>query len=256
MFPREAWARALAEAARPFPGGLGLRRRRGHTSLREETADYLYRSKGLRAAPDEVFITAGCSQTLGLVSRALLRGARRAGSSQARYGRAVLENPCQPALSGLLAREGVELVAGRVDAEGLDPGSLPRDKARGRLRHAVASVSPRSGPFGSAEGRPHRMGALDRFGHRRGRFRRGVPLRRPAARAAQGTGPVARRLRRVLQQILQPRDCAWATRSCRRPSARPGAAIASSPTSTAAPSPRPRWPPSWLRARSSGTSGV
>jgi GntR family transcriptional regulator / MocR family aminotransferase len=126
-FPREAWARALAQAARELPReALGYGDGAGLMSLREATTAYLFRSRGLELSPEELFVSSGISQTLGMVSRMLLK----AGS------RAVLENPCQPALSGLLRREGVELVAGRVDGEGLDAARLPRDRA------AVAFVTP------------------------------------------------------------------------------------------------------------------
>jgi len=152
MFPREAWARALAEAARSLPrAALGYGEGAGLGRLREETASYLYRSKGVRAGPEDIFITSGCSQSLGLVSRALLRGGGRA-----RFRRAILENPCQPALSGLLGREGVEIVAGRVDSEGLDPRSLPRD------RSAVAFVTPsHQYPLGSVLSGPRRAALVE-----------------------------------------------------------------------------------------------
>jgi GntR family transcriptional regulator/MocR family aminotransferase len=129
-FPREAWARALGEAARRLPrAGLGYGEGAGLPALREEVAAYLFRSKGVRAEPADIYITSGCSQALGLVSRALLMGSREG-------RRAVLENPCQPALSGLLLREGIEVVAAGVDEEGIDPSALPRDK------RAVAFVTP------------------------------------------------------------------------------------------------------------------
>jgi GntR family transcriptional regulator/MocR family aminotransferase len=152
MFPREAWARALAEAARSLPRvALGYGEGAGLGRLREETASYLYRSKGVRAGPEDIFITSGCSQALGLVSRALLRGGGRA-----RFRRAILENPCQPALSGLLGREEVEIVAGRVDSEGLDPRSLPRD------RRAVAFVTPsHQYPLGSVLSGPRRAALIE-----------------------------------------------------------------------------------------------
>ena len=252
MFPREAWARALAQAARSLPqAALGYGEGAGDYRLRQETADYLYRSKGLRAAPEDVFITAGCSQTLGLVSRAFLRGGERAG----RRSRAVLENPCQPALSGLLAREGDELVAGRVDAEGLDPGSLPRDKA------AVAFVTPsHQYPLGSVLSAPRRAALIewarttdsiiveDDFD---GEFRYGgsplLPLRELDPPRVVYAGSFSK--------SLQPRTTSGLRDRAALASARHGAATASSPTSTAAPSPRRRWLPSSAPARSSGTSG-
>jgi GntR family transcriptional regulator / MocR family aminotransferase len=122
LFPREAWARALAEAARSLPAErLGYGDGAGLPELREEAAAFLFRSRGLRASAEDLFITSGVSQAMGIASRFLFRSAGRGGPS-----RAVLENPCQPALSGLLRREGVEIEAARVDGEGIDPSRLSR----------------------------------------------------------------------------------------------------------------------------------
>jgi GntR family transcriptional regulator / MocR family aminotransferase len=147
LFPREAWARALASAARTLPtAAIGYGEGDGLGSLREETAAYLFRSRGIRVEPEEVFITSGISQALGIVSRSLLRPG----------GRAVLENPCQPALSGLLRREGVEIVAARVDGEGIDPSRLPRD------RSALAFVTPsHQYPLGPVLSAPRRTALVE-----------------------------------------------------------------------------------------------
>jgi GntR family transcriptional regulator/MocR family aminotransferase len=147
LFPREAWARALSEAARSMPvQAFGYGEGAGLMRLREETAAYLFRSRGVSVDPEEVFITSGISQALGLVSRSLLRPG----------GRAILENPCQPALSGLLKREGVELVAARVDGEGVDPSRLPRDGS------AVAFVTPsHQYPLGSVLSAPRRTALIE-----------------------------------------------------------------------------------------------
>jgi GntR family transcriptional regulator / MocR family aminotransferase len=159
LFPREAWARALAEAARSLPSAsLGYGEGAGLPRLREETAAYLFRSRGLRVGPEDVFVTSGCSQALGLISRALLRSgdALLRGTGGGARRRAVLENPCQPALSGLLQREGVELVAGVVDAEGLDARELPRDAS------AVAFVTPsHQYPLGSVLSAPRRAALIE-----------------------------------------------------------------------------------------------
>jgi GntR family transcriptional regulator/MocR family aminotransferase len=151
LFPRETWARALTEAARRLPlASLGYGEGAGLASLREETAAYLFRSRGLHASPDDIFIISGISQALGLVSRALL--GRGGGGCR----RAVLENPCQPALSGLLLREGVEVIAGLVDADGLDPGSLPRD------RSALTFVTPsHQYPLGAVLPGPRRAALVE-----------------------------------------------------------------------------------------------
>ena len=152
LFPREAWARALAEAGRSMPvEAIGYGEGAGLHRLREEIASFLFRSRGMSVSPDEVFVVSGISQALGLVSRALLGG----GTKGARP-RAVLENPCQPALSGLLKREGVELVAARVDGEGLDPSRLPRD------RSALAFITPsHQYPLGPVLSAPRRMALVE-----------------------------------------------------------------------------------------------
>jgi GntR family transcriptional regulator/MocR family aminotransferase len=161
LFPREAWARELAAAVRSMPtAAIGYGEGAGLPALREETAAYLFRSRGIRVAPEEVFITSGISQALGIVSRALLMRGDASRAAAVRGGilreRAILENPCQPALSGLLEREGVEVVPARVDAEGLDPSELPRDAS------AVAFVTPsHQYPLGPVLPAPRRAALVD-----------------------------------------------------------------------------------------------
>ena len=151
LFPREAWARALAEASRSLPeAAFGYGDGAGLPELREEIAAFLFRSRGISAGPEDIFVTSGISQSLGMASRFLLHtasGARRA---------AVLENPCQPALSGLLAREGVSLFAANVDSEGLEPSSLPADRA------ALAFVtSSHQYPLGAVLSAPRRAALVE-----------------------------------------------------------------------------------------------
>jgi len=122
LFPREAWARAMAEAARSLPSDrLGYGEGAGIPELRAEIAAFLFRSRGIRASADDIFVTSGVSQAMGIASRFLFRAAGRGGCRLA-----LLENPCQPALSGLLRREGVKIVAAGVGSEGIDPADLPR----------------------------------------------------------------------------------------------------------------------------------
>jgi len=157
LFPREAWARAMAEAARSLPvERLGYGDGAGLPELREETAAFLFRSRGLRASAEDVFITSGVSQAMGIASRFLFRARGWGRRSLAAPMRAVLENPCQPALSGLLRREGVEISAARVDAEGIDPEGLPRDGS------AVAFVTPsHQFPLGPVLSAPRRTALVE-----------------------------------------------------------------------------------------------
>jgi len=151
LFPREAWARALAEAARGLPeSAFGYGDGAGLPDLREEIAAFLFRSRGISAGPEDIFVTSGISQSLGIASRFLLRAASR----ERRV--AILENPCQPALSGLLAREGVSLFAANVDSEGLEPSCLPAD------RTALAFVtSSHQYPLGAVLSAPRRAALVE-----------------------------------------------------------------------------------------------
>jgi GntR family transcriptional regulator/MocR family aminotransferase len=72
-FPRAAWLRAeravLAQAA---PAELGYGDPRGSPWLRRELAGWLARTRGLRAAPDDIIIVAGVAQALALLAQLLL----------------------------------------------------------------------------------------------------------------------------------------------------------------------------------------
>ena len=111
------------------------------------------------------------------------------------------------------------MVAGLVDAEGLDPGSLPRDRsALAFLRHLHQHPARRPAPGGP----PSSSGRGRRIDHPRGRLRRRVPVRRGAPLMPlrqldpRGRGGP----RRVLQQGLR----ALPSASCRRPPGPAGAA--------------------------------
>jgi GntR family transcriptional regulator / MocR family aminotransferase len=127
LFPRENWARALREAARRLPRqSYGYGDPEGLPALREATAAYLYRARGVRASAGDLVIASGSTQTLALLTR--IRCCAERG--------AVLENPCHRAASALLRREGVPVVPVEVDAQGLDTARLPR------ARTALAYVTP------------------------------------------------------------------------------------------------------------------
>ncbi len=78
-FPRSAWLRAertvLGDLA---PASFGYGDPRGAPPFRVAVANWLARNRGIRAAPDEVIITAGVAQALALLARSL----RQAGLSE------------------------------------------------------------------------------------------------------------------------------------------------------------------------------
>ena len=71
-FPRSAWLHAeravLAEAS---PADLGYGDPRGSKRLRTELADWLARTRGLHADPDDIIIVAGVAQALALLAQVL-----------------------------------------------------------------------------------------------------------------------------------------------------------------------------------------
>lgn len=116
-FPREAWARALRDAARHLPQrSYGYGDPEGLPALREAASAYLYRARGVRAPAEDLVITSGSTQTLAILAR--IRCSRERG--------AVLENPCHCAASELLRRERVPVTPVGVDEHGLDTAQLPK----------------------------------------------------------------------------------------------------------------------------------
>ena len=108
---RRAWRHAGTQpvAAQPDPRGRG--------DLREALTSYLRRSRGVRAAADQILITRGVSAGLGLVASALLRPGDRVG----------VEEPGYQAARAVFASRGARLVPCRVDGDGLVVDELPDD---------------------------------------------------------------------------------------------------------------------------------
>ncbi|MEU9498812.1 PLP-dependent aminotransferase family protein [Streptomyces sp. NPDC048196] len=74
-FPRAAWLRAEREVLAGLPAaGFGYGDPRGAPALRRAVAGWLARYRGIAVDPEEVIITAGTAQALGLVAQ-VLRGA-------------------------------------------------------------------------------------------------------------------------------------------------------------------------------------
>ncbi len=70
--------------------------------------------RGISATPDEVLITMGAQNALWMTSQVLLTQRRRA----------VIENPCYPALRDILTQSRCHLSAVDVDEDGLPPDKI------------------------------------------------------------------------------------------------------------------------------------
>jgi len=122
MFPRTAWRRAYETALTSaldadFDYGDAV----GTPRLRLELAGYLGRVRAALVPPEGLIVTAGVTQGLALMARALLmRGMRRIG----------LEDPGPAALREHLGRLGLDVVPVPVDGDGLDVQALARSRVK------------------------------------------------------------------------------------------------------------------------------
>lgn len=125
LFPRTAWAAALRYAVRTAADGdLGYGDPAGTRELRRELATYLRRVRGVAAEPDDLVITSGFAQGLGLVCRAL----RAMGMTEL-----AMEDPCHPGQRALVADAGLTTLAVPVDEQGVRVDILAATPARAVL---------------------------------------------------------------------------------------------------------------------------
>lgn len=110
-----AWRQALRAAASSGP--LADPDPRGLPGLRAALAQHLRRSRGLARHPDEFFVTAGATHALRFLADVLLGPSRKVG----------VEDPGFPAAQQAIASTGAELVACRVDDDGLEIAGLRHD---------------------------------------------------------------------------------------------------------------------------------
>jgi GntR family transcriptional regulator / MocR family aminotransferase len=109
-FPRAAWLRSLRTAlATVTDADLSYGDPRGVGVLRSALADYLGRVRGVVAEPEQIIITNGYTQGLGLVCFALARAGAK---------RIALEDPSNPDDGLVAAHAGLEPVLIGVDESG------------------------------------------------------------------------------------------------------------------------------------------
>lgn len=129
LFPVERWSRtvnAVLKSATPSDFGYGLPE--GRPELREALASYLNRYRSARCSPEDVLVTAGTTQAVGIAGRILASGKRRA---------AIVEDPLTSDIKAILTHEGARIVPTAVDEHGMDPDRMPRVEAP-----ALAYVTP------------------------------------------------------------------------------------------------------------------
>ncbi|WP_308282637.1 MocR-like pyridoxine biosynthesis transcription factor PdxR [Pseudonocardia nigra] len=115
-FPRAVWAAAVRRALAGSSTALDYGEPAGLPVLRAALAEHVSRTRGVRASAETVIVTAGFSQALALLGRAV----RGLGMSDA-----AVEDPGFARHRELLRAAGLRLSPLPVDAEGPDPAGLP-----------------------------------------------------------------------------------------------------------------------------------
>ncbi|ROO85731.1 GntR family transcriptional regulator [Actinocorallia herbida] len=118
LFPWATWRRLLTAELRAGAVGSGMYGDpAGHPGLRAAIAARLAASRSVRADPDDLIVTAGAQQAIGLIARVLLpQGATVA-----------VEEPGYPPVRHALVAAGMRVVGVPVDAAGLVVDALPGD---------------------------------------------------------------------------------------------------------------------------------
>jgi GntR family transcriptional regulator/MocR family aminotransferase len=121
LFPFDTWARLQARFWRRPPAELlGYGEAAGHRPLRELIATYLRNARGLDCDPQQIVITCGAQQGIGLCAQLLVEP----GDGVA------VENPGYRAAAQAFAAAGARLHGVSLDADGLDPAALPERDCR------------------------------------------------------------------------------------------------------------------------------
>ena len=120
-FPRASWLRSVRTAlATMTDDDLGYGDPHGVTVLRAALADYLGRVRGVAAAPEQIVVTSGFWQGLGLVCRVLAdAGARRV----------AFEDPSHPEPRSIATHAGLTVVPLEVDDGGIRVDALASARA-------------------------------------------------------------------------------------------------------------------------------
>jgi GntR family transcriptional regulator/MocR family aminotransferase len=147
-FPRSAWLASIRAGMAELPDlGLGYPDTSGLPGLRAELAKYLGRVRAVVANADDVVVTHGTFDALGL----LFYGLRTQG-----HTRVAIEDPGGPDLAELLIFHGLRPVWVPVDNDGLQIDALARTKCR-----AIVVTAAHQYPLGVALSPERRRGLAE-----------------------------------------------------------------------------------------------
>jgi GntR family transcriptional regulator/MocR family aminotransferase len=129
-FPTRLWQRLEAETWRSaLPLDLSYGQPEGRPELRREIARYLCWQRGARCQPEQIMITSGSTQALGIAIGQLLRTARPS---------CILEDPGSSETLRIAAAMGARVIPVPADDHGLVTDALP-PRARPAFLHVAPS---------------------------------------------------------------------------------------------------------------------
>ncbi len=156
QFPRAQWIKLFTNAASKLTTDqFGYTGPQGYAPLRQEIAEWLSRSRGLKANADDIFITAGATHALRILADLLCPS----------NGRVVMEDPCHKGLNDILSGSGRDIVPVPVDDHGLRTDLL-NDTSRVDMVYVTPSHQFPMGGILPAS----RRAALVRFAREHGAF--------------------------------------------------------------------------------------
>ncbi len=116
-FPVAIWQRLSREVWNGLtPLDLSYSQPEGRPELRTEIARYVGVYRGVRCHPEQILVTGGTTQAVGIVSRLLLKGGART---------CILEDPVTRDIQLIVSGFGGRIVPVRVDDQGMDVDALP-----------------------------------------------------------------------------------------------------------------------------------
>lgn len=119
-FPKKLWGRMLLKAYDEMPPDMmNYTGPDGLNALRAQIAGWLLRSRGIRADPGDIFVTAGATQALHLLAELLASDGKEM----------LIEDPCHTGMRKALQGKGVLLRPVPVDEHGIQTETLGCGKA-------------------------------------------------------------------------------------------------------------------------------
>ncbi len=123
QFPRFLWQQMLHKATEELPlEAFGYTGPQGLPELRGEIAAWLFRNRGLKVSMNDIFITAGATHGLHLISDMLCNGKQ-----------ILMEDPCHIGMLGTFINKGCSIVPIPVDADGMQTDYLLKCKSIGPI---------------------------------------------------------------------------------------------------------------------------